>query len=111
MVERGYALICCITYNTANPDLAKLITDTLGDSEWITNLPLLRGLINFADNASFQAKWYECKKKAKASLFVKYNLTHRNGLLVLFPENMVLLSMLMLCSMFKQSDSTNTKGS
>lgn len=52
----------------ANPDLSKLITDTLGDSEWVTNLPLLQGLTKFADEPAFQAKWLECKRTAKVSV-------------------------------------------
>lgn len=51
----------------ANPPLAKLITDTIGDS-WITNLEDLKKLIPYADDAEFRKKYLKTKREAKDTL-------------------------------------------
>ncbi len=53
----------------ANPGLASLITDTIGDN-WITDLDALRGLEPFAEDAAFQAEFTRVKSANKASLAV-----------------------------------------
>ena len=51
----------------SNPDLANLITDTIGDA-WITNLDHLRNLEPYAENAKFQKKWAQAKMNRKIKL-------------------------------------------
>ncbi|GLC52978.1 Transcription factor [Pleodorina starrii] len=51
-----------------NPELAALITDTLGTSEWINDTEKLAGLRAYASDKSFQAKWSAVKKAKKAKL-------------------------------------------
>ena len=49
----------------ANPALAALITDALGDS-WLTDLDRLRGLAPLAEDAAFRGAFRAAKSKAKA---------------------------------------------
>ena len=49
----------------ANPALAKLITEAIGDG-WITNLDQLRELIPFADDSSFRSAFRAAKQAAKS---------------------------------------------
>ncbi len=51
----------------ANPGLAALITETIGDG-WITDLDALRGLEPYAEDAAFQAEFNKVKAANKASL-------------------------------------------
>ncbi|MGW8287826.1 MAG: glycogen/starch/alpha-glucan phosphorylase [Desulfobulbales bacterium] len=51
----------------SNPELAHLITATIGD-EWITQLDQLRHLEPYADNPEFQKKWALAKMKRKIKL-------------------------------------------
>ena len=51
----------------ANPALATLVTDAIGDG-WITDLEQLRRLEPLADDAAFRAKFREIKRANKASL-------------------------------------------
>jgi starch phosphorylase len=51
----------------SNPNLASLITKTIGDG-WITDLGQLRRLEPFADNPKFQKKWRQAKKNKKKKL-------------------------------------------
>nr|AGV05361.1 starch phosphorylase [Dunaliella salina] len=48
-----------------NPPLRKLISRTLGNEEWITDLYKVQELRKYADNAAFQAEWQQAKKEAK----------------------------------------------
>jgi starch phosphorylase len=48
----------------ANPGLARLISDTIGD-KWITNLDQLRALEHYADVGSFQQAFLNVKKANK----------------------------------------------
>jgi len=57
-----------------NPKLAGLITDKIG-SEWITDLNMLKKLIPFADDESFQKEWRNVKKQNKEFL-AEYIWTH-----------------------------------
>ncbi len=51
----------------ANPDLASLITDTIGDG-WITDMSQLKQLVSYADNESFRSQFEEVKITAKKHL-------------------------------------------
>src|SRR4029077_16218457 len=48
----------------ANPELARLITETIGDS-WVTDLAQLGRLQPFADDAGFRARFLQAKQTAK----------------------------------------------
>ncbi|MGZ8137524.1 MAG: glycogen/starch/alpha-glucan phosphorylase, partial [Methylococcaceae bacterium] len=50
-----------------NPELAALITETIGDG-WITHLSELKKLEPFADDANFRKRWQEIKQRAKHRL-------------------------------------------
>ncbi|MEQ1529920.1 MAG: glycogen/starch/alpha-glucan phosphorylase [Methylococcales bacterium] len=50
-----------------NPDLAELITKTIGDG-WLTDLSLLKKLEPYADDKKFRKQWFEIKQNAKQSL-------------------------------------------
>jgi starch phosphorylase len=51
----------------ANPALAKLITETIGDA-WITDLEQLRNLEPFAENIAFQERFFKAKHQNKLAL-------------------------------------------
>ncbi len=51
----------------ANPELAALITAAIGDA-WITDLPKLKGLERYADDAGFQADFRKVKRANKEML-------------------------------------------
>ena len=48
----------------ANPDLARLLTDAVGDG-WVTDLPALRKIDHLAADAGFQAKFLAAKRAEK----------------------------------------------
>ncbi|KAF5838571.1 phosphorylase, glycogen [Dunaliella salina] len=48
-----------------NPPLRKLISTTLGNEDWITDLYKVQELRKHADNPQFQAEWQAAKKAAK----------------------------------------------
>jgi starch phosphorylase len=50
-----------------NPELAELITETIGDG-WITDLSELKLLTPYAENPEFRAKWHTLKQHAKQRL-------------------------------------------
>jgi starch phosphorylase len=50
-----------------NPELASLITETIGDS-WITDLSQLKKLEPYAEDVQFRQHWREIKKAAKQRL-------------------------------------------
>ncbi|MBL6986336.1 MAG: glycogen/starch/alpha-glucan phosphorylase [Methylobacter sp.] len=50
-----------------NPELASLITETIGD-KWITDLAQLKRLEPYADNAQFRQRWHDIKQAAKQGL-------------------------------------------
>lgn len=50
-----------------NPELAELITETIGDG-WITDLSQLQLLAPYAEDVKFRAKWHTLKQHAKQRL-------------------------------------------
>lgn len=50
-----------------NPNLAQLITETIGDG-WLTDLSLLKNLKPFADDKAFRERWYQVRQNAKERL-------------------------------------------
>ena len=52
----------------ANPLLAQWVTDKLGTDEWITNLPLLKGLAPLADDSRARKEFQEIKYQNKLRL-------------------------------------------
>ena len=50
-----------------NPELAKLITETIGDG-WLTDLSLLKKLELFVDDKEFCKRWHEVRQCAKQRL-------------------------------------------
>lgn len=62
-----------------NPELADLITETIGDG-WITDLSQLKRLEPFADDAKFRKRWAEVKKQAKQRLIDYKNKQHNLSL-------------------------------
>jgi starch phosphorylase len=63
----------------SNPQLARLITDTIGD-RWITHLDELRKLEASADNADFQRRWRQIKLDNKHALAA--HILQRTGIQV-----------------------------
>ncbi|XP_062171936.1 alpha-glucan phosphorylase, H isozyme [Alnus glutinosa] len=51
-----------------SPELSNIITKWLKSEQWVTNLDLLAGLRQFADNAGFQAEWASAKMANKHRL-------------------------------------------
>lgn len=60
----------------ANPGLAKLITDTIGD-EWILNAQKLKEIEKYSDDPAFRNKYRKIKEENKEKL-CKYILEHNN---------------------------------
>jgi glycogen phosphorylase len=50
-----------------NPELAELITESIGDG-WLTNLSLLKNLAPFADDKEFRKRWRQIKQNAKQKM-------------------------------------------
>jgi len=63
----------------ANPALAQLITETIGD-QWITDLAQLRRIEPFAGHAGFQERFFMAKRRNKEAL-AKY-IRHELGIAV-----------------------------
>jgi len=59
-----------------NPELASLITETLGSDKWITEAYLLEGLRKHADDKKFQAKWKDVKLAKKEKLAGKIKVSN-----------------------------------
>ncbi|KAJ1392996.1 Phosphorylase pyridoxal-phosphate attachment site [Sesbania bispinosa] len=51
-----------------NPELSRIITKWLKTDQWVTNLDLLTGLRQFADNEDLQAEWLSAKMANKQRL-------------------------------------------
>ena len=66
-----------------NPDLAELITKTIGDG-WITDLSQLEKLKPHAEKAAFRKKWFELQQSSKQQLidYKTEELGHDLGLTV-----------------------------
>lgn len=54
-----------------NPELASLITETLGGDKWITEAYMLEGLRKHAQDKQFQQKWKQVKLAKKQKLAEK----------------------------------------
>ena len=54
-----------------NPELASLITETLGGDKWITEAYMLEGLRKHAQDKQFQQKWKQVKLAKKERLAEK----------------------------------------
>ena len=52
---------------SCNPELAALITETIGDG-WVTHLDELKKLVPFAEDAEFRNRWRAIKQSAKQRL-------------------------------------------
>ncbi|MDD1612528.1 MAG: glycogen/starch/alpha-glucan phosphorylase [Methylococcaceae bacterium] len=52
---------------SCNPELARLITETIGNG-WLTDLTQLKKLEKFADDKKFQKRWQEVRHNAKKRL-------------------------------------------
>ncbi len=52
----------------SNPKLADLITQTLGNNNWIRDMTQLRALESYADNEAFQERWRQVKTDTKHNL-------------------------------------------
>ncbi|CAG8715112.1 10769_t:CDS:10, partial [Funneliformis mosseae] len=52
----------------ANPKLSDLITETLGNKDWLKNLYLLKGLEKCVDKKDFRKRWVDVKHSNKARL-------------------------------------------
>jgi len=50
-----------------NPELADLITETIGDG-WVTDLSLLKNLKPYAEDKLFRKRWYDVQQSAKQKL-------------------------------------------
>jgi glycogen phosphorylase len=50
-----------------NPELARLITETIGD-RWVTDLAQLKKLEPYAEDAQFRQRWHAIKQAAKQRL-------------------------------------------
>lgn len=59
----------------ANPELASLITDHIGDT-WITHLNELEKLVKLADNSDFRQKWAQVKHRNKEKLARSIRFSH-----------------------------------
>ncbi|HEY3416870.1 MAG TPA: glycogen/starch/alpha-glucan phosphorylase, partial [Armatimonadota bacterium] len=66
----------------ANPRLAALITEVIGDG-WITDLTQLRRLEPFADDAAFRQRWLDVQQASKQDLI---DLIHRENAVTLRPD-------------------------
>jgi len=52
---------------SCNPDLAELITETIGEG-WLTDLKLLKKLEPYAEDSAFRKRWHDIKQQAKQQL-------------------------------------------
>ncbi len=52
---------------SCNPELAALITKTIGDG-WLTDLSLLKKLVPYADDKAFRERWHQIRLNAKQRL-------------------------------------------
>jgi len=62
-----------------NPELASVITETLGSDKWITEAYLLEGLRKHADDKKFQAKWKDVKLAKKEKLAGKIKVSNNQS--------------------------------
>jgi len=69
----------------ANPALASLLTRTLGDEAWVTDLPRVAAIEPFAADAGFQAEFEKVKRAAKERLA---KVVHDTAYVKVDPESM-----------------------
>lgn len=69
ITQRRWLLEC-------NPELAELITETIGTDKWATNLDLVRGIEKYAKDKEFQEKFMKIKfnNKVKLANYIKQTL-------------------------------------
>ncbi|ESS71003.1 glycogen phosphorylase GlgP [Methyloglobulus morosus KoM1] len=60
---------------SCNPELADLITKTIGDG-WLTDLSLLKKLVPYADDKAFRNSWQQIKLNAKQKLIALKKQEH-----------------------------------
>jgi starch phosphorylase len=60
---------------SCNPELADLITKTIGDG-WLTDLSLLKKLVPYADDEGFRKSWQQIKLNAKQRLIALKKQEH-----------------------------------
>ena len=117
ITQRRWLLKC-------NPELAKLITDSIGP-EWITDLDKLRGLQPLAENKQFAAKWRQAKHDGKVRLaeVIRQQYQKRGESIEINPESMFdcqvkriheykrqLLNLLHVITLYNRIKSGNTAG-
>jgi len=66
----------------ANPTLAGLITESIGDG-WVRDLDELRGLEKYADDPAFQERWQSVQQHSKAPII---ELLHKEHGLIVSPD-------------------------
>ena len=64
----------------ANPELARLISETLGTQDWVNNMPLIAELERYHSDAAFSERFAEIKRGNKVRL-AKY-IQEKNGITV-----------------------------
>ena len=59
----------------SNPEMSDLVTELLGTNEWITDLALLRGLMEYADNEEVLHRFMAIKleKKRQLAEYIRFN--------------------------------------
>lgn len=62
-----------------NPELASLITETIG-ADWVTDLAQLKKLEPFADDIQFRKRWRDIKQTAKERLIAYKKESHKGDL-------------------------------
>ena len=69
----------------SNPELAELITKSLGNEQWITHTDELQGLLKFVDDKDFRSRWHQIKQDNKQKLAAKIKV--RTLLLTVLSKN------------------------
>ena len=88
-----------------NPELASLITETLGGDKWITEAYMLEGLRKHAQDKNFQQKWKQVKLAKKEKLAMKIKVPNALPSATLLHSVLPFLSMIAECC-FLGSDCT-----
>ena len=74
---------------SANPRLAGLITETIGEG-WVTDLFQLRRLADFASDAAFRERWRAAKRQNKLQLIeiIEEQYRHRDETITINPDSL-----------------------
>lgn len=80
-----------------NPELASLITETLGGDKWITEAYMLEGLRKHAQDKNFQQKWKQVKLAKKEKLAMKIKVRNALPAATLLHSVLPFLSMIAEC--------------